>query len=68
MSLQEAMTIIQSEQKEPSEPKKKNVTFEVAEWEMMERKHGKKINPVNIKQLVLKIFAGEMTITPNTRK
>lgn len=67
MALADAMALIQSEKKESAEPKKKNVSFDIEEWNEMEKRHGKRIEPAHIKAFVLAVFRGEMTVTVNKK-
>lgn len=67
MALADALALVQADKKEKGDPKKKNVSFDIEEWNTMEAKHGKRIDPAHIKALVLKIFSGEMTVTVNKR-
>lgn len=63
MAISDVMATITAEGKEKKEPTRKTVAFELDEWKAMEAKHGKAIEPIHIKTLVLKIFAGELTVS-----
>ena len=62
MGLLEALTEVAGEKKAKGKASVKYVSFTIAEWESMEAKHGKKIDPVDVKKLVLAIFEGKYTI------
>lgn len=68
MGLGDVFAAISAEKKESAEPKKKNVSFDIEEWNAMEAKHGKRIEPAQIKALVLGVFDGRFTITANNKK
>lgn len=63
MGLYEALTEVSAEKKARGKATIKYVSFTIAEWDALEAKHGKKIDPVDVKKLVLAIFEGKYALS-----
>ena len=63
MGLAEVLTELSVDKKAKGKADKKYVSFSIAEWTELEAKHGKTIEPVDVKKLVQAIFSGRFQIT-----
>jgi hypothetical protein len=62
MPLQDVMADVVSEKKEKKSAEKRYVAFSSTEWAGMETKQGRKIDPVDVKKLILGIFEGRYQV------
>lgn len=62
MGLADVLSEIGSEKKEKGKATVKYVSFQIKEWNDMEAKYGKKIDPSDVKNIVLGIFNGRFDV------
>lgn len=63
MALLDVLAEVSADKKVRGKAEKRYVAFNTAEWEGMEAKYGKKIDPVDVKKLILGIFEGRFSVT-----
>jgi hypothetical protein len=62
MGLTDVLAELTSEKKAKGKSEVRYVSFKIAEWDEMEGKYGKKIDPVDVKKLVQGIFSGRFQV------
>ena len=63
MALTDVLGEITADKKEKKAADKKYVSFSAEEWKGMETKQGKKIDPQDVKKLILGVFEGRYSVS-----
>jgi hypothetical protein len=62
MAITDVLAELTSEKKAKGKSEVRYVSFKTAEWDEMESKYGKKLDPVDVKKLVQGIFLGRFNV------
>lgn len=62
MGLMDVMADITADKPEKKKAEKKYVSFSAEEWASLETKQGKKIDPADVKKLILGVFEGRYSL------
>ena len=68
MALSDVMSVVTADKKAKEEPKKKTVSFDIADWKAMETAYGKPIEPNTVAELVKGIFTGQFNVSNAAKK
>ena len=62
MGLADVLAEVSADKRAKGKAETRSVAFKIAEWDEMEAKYGKKIDPVDVKKLVMGIFNGRFQV------
>ena len=62
MGLADVLAEVNADKKEKGKSTVRYVSFQIKEWDEMEAKYGKKLDPVDVKKLVQGIFLGRFNV------